>query len=163
MSINEIIIKIASAQMLPSRLVPECDPTGISTTTPKCNECFLAQMGYNIVMTLIYAAFVIVVIMAIAGGFRMFFSGGNPDSVKTARKHITSSLIGLLIVLLSWTGLNIFINTFTNYEAKVGFKWYVLGGLECEATRDLCLQQCEARYSSDADRQACQSQCPTVR
>ncbi|MBU2101724.1 pilin [Patescibacteria group bacterium] len=156
------LIQIAIAQGLPSRLVPECDPTGISTSTPACNECFLAQMGVNIVATLIYVAFVIVIFMAISGGFRMFFSGGNPEGVTTARKHITAALIGLVIVLLSWTGLNIFITTFTNLNDNDG-KWYALEELECQPTADLCNAQCNERYDTEAEKAECRSGCPTAR
>jgi hypothetical protein len=121
------LIKIASAQVLPSQLVPPCNPTGPASDPNTCNMCHLATMGHNIVMTLIYAAFVIVAIMAITGGFRMFFSGGNPEALKTARKHIMSAIIGLLIVLLAWVVLNLLFVWFTD----LGGDWYKLKGLTC--------------------------------
>lgn len=130
------LIKIAFAQTLPSQLVPKCNPTGGTTTEvingqtitiPPCDMCTLAELGHNIVMTLIYAAFIIVVIMTITGGFRMFFSGGNPEALKTAKKHITSAIIGLLIVLLAWVVLNLLFATFTDLDGK----WYILEGLSC--------------------------------
>ncbi len=132
------LIKIASAQVLPSQLVPKCNPTGGATTEiingqtitiPACDMCTLAEMGHNIVMTLIYAAFVIVVIMAITGGFRMFFSGGNPEALKTARKHIMSAIIGLLIVLLAWVVLNLLFIWFTDLE--LAEKWFTFYKLTC--------------------------------
>ena len=121
------LIKIVSAQVLPPQLVPECNPTGPALDPDTCNMCHLAAMGHNIVMTLVYVAFVIVVIMAITGGFRMFFSGGNPEALKTARKHITSAIIGLLIVLLAWVVLNLLFVLFTDLEGP----WYIFHKLSC--------------------------------
>ncbi|MDD4986389.1 MAG: hypothetical protein PHQ43_11490 [Dehalococcoidales bacterium] len=134
------LIKVVSAQVLPPRLVPRCNPTGGVTTEidpatgqaitiPACDMCTLAEMGHNIIMTLIYAAFVIVVIMAVTGGLRMFFSGGNPEALKTARKHITSAIIGLLIVLVAWLVINLF---FTLFVADLGLegKWWILEELQ---------------------------------
>ena len=131
------LVKIVAAQALPPQLVPRCNPTGGATTEvingqivtiPACDMCTLAEMGHNIVMTLIYAAFIIVVIMTITGGLRMFFSGGNPESLKTARKHITSAITGLLIVLLAWVVLNLLFTVFTDLEGE----WYILKGLSCQ-------------------------------
>jgi hypothetical protein len=150
------LIKVASAQILPSRLVPECNPTGATASIPACDECFLAQMGHNIIMTLVYAAFVIVVIMTITGGFRLLFQGGNPEGRQKAKKHITSSIIGLLIVLLSWTGLNIFFTKFTNLQGD----WWALERLECEGTKASCIEKCSVRYQNQAEIDECESQCP---
>jgi hypothetical protein len=152
---NLWLIKTASAQILPSRLVPECSPTGSSTTTPACDMCFLAQVGHNIIMTLIYAAFVIVIIMAITGGFRLLFQGGSPEGRQKAKKHITSAVVGLLIVLLSWVGLNLFFGIFT----KRGDVWYIATPIDCQDVRDMCLTQCAERYTG-INATECRSQCP---
>ena len=161
--VSKLLIKTASAGILPTRLVPECSPTGATDVMPKCDMCFLAQMGYNIIMTLVYAAFVIVVIMAIAGGIRMFFSGGSQEKLVAAKKHITSSLVWLAIVLLSWAGLNILITALTNYEDVMSSPWYAWRKLNCGPQQRECQAKCTVRYSDPGEREACEQQCPGVR
>jgi hypothetical protein len=43
------------------------------------------------------------VLMIIIGGLTMITSGGSSDSVATARRRIIYSLVGLVVVALSWT------------------------------------------------------------
>ncbi|PIR97994.1 MAG: hypothetical protein COT89_01960 [Candidatus Colwellbacteria bacterium CG10_big_fil_rev_8_21_14_0_10_42_22] len=158
--IKEFIVKTTLAQGLPSRIIPECDPTFSSDSPlPPCNECFLAQTGYNVMMVLVWFAFVIVIFMAIFGGFRMFITLGNPDQLNKAKKQITNAIIGLVIVLLSWTIINVIFTTFT----KLGGSWWQLHQLECETTLQDCQIKCEERYASSTDVLECQNQCPTAR
>lgn len=50
------------------------------------------------------------VIMIIVSGIRLITSGGNQEAVANARKRITSAIIGLVIVALSWTIINFVID-----------------------------------------------------
>jgi hypothetical protein len=43
------------------------------------------------------------VIMIIIGGFTMVTSGGNTEAVAAARRRIIFSVVGLVVVALSWT------------------------------------------------------------
>jgi hypothetical protein len=156
------LIKAASAISMPSRLVPECYPTGATSTMPGCDTCFLVQMGYNVLMLLVYAAFIIVAIMAIVGGLRMLLSGGNAGMITAARKQITFAIVGLAIVLLSWVGLNLLFTTFTN----LGGRWYILEGLECTDTYNECMRLCDERYPPadyGTTNTNCKAGCPTAR
>ncbi|MBI2426513.1 MAG: hypothetical protein HYV34_01575 [Candidatus Kerfeldbacteria bacterium] len=44
----------------------------------------------------------VAVIMIIIGGFRWMTAGGNEEKVEAAKKILTASIIGLIIVLLAW-------------------------------------------------------------
>jgi hypothetical protein len=46
---------------------------------------------------------IIAVIMIIVGGFTFITSGGNAESVASARRTITYALVGAVVVALSWT------------------------------------------------------------
>ncbi len=46
---------------------------------------------------------VLAVFMIIISGFTLITSGGNQEAVANSRKRITSAVIGLIIVALSWT------------------------------------------------------------
>lgn len=124
------LVKVALAQ-LPTRIVPDCSPT---STDPEvaCNTCHIAETAQNVLTTFIYVAIFALIIMVVAGGARFFFSGGNPESIRAARKHITAAIVGLVITLVAWVGINILIDFFVD-EEKLGvdWKWYQLEGLTC--------------------------------
>ncbi len=46
------------------------------------------------------------VLMIVVGGFQYMVSGGNEEKTKQARQTIQWSLVGLVVVLLSWSLLN---------------------------------------------------------
>lgn len=45
---------------------------------------------------------IIAVVLIIWGGFKWMTAGGNDDQVSEARKIITTSFIGLIIILAAW-------------------------------------------------------------
>lgn len=135
-------VKIAVAQGFPNRIVPDCSPTGAADGLPMCDGCQLALMGHNIIQVLIYAAFIILTFMAMTGGIRMFFSAGKPENLQNARKHIMAAVVGLVIVLVSWTLINYIFVTFTNLETADS-RWYQLDKLACEPYyNNDCYDQC---------------------
>jgi len=52
------------------------------------------------------------VIMIIASGIRMITSGGNQEAVSNARKRMTSAVIGIAIIALSWIIVSFAISQF---------------------------------------------------
>ncbi|MFH1534374.1 MAG: hypothetical protein ABIF80_00130, partial [Patescibacteria group bacterium] len=44
----------------------------------------------------------IAVIMILIGGFKWMTAGGNEEKIESAKKLLTSAIIGLVIVLLAW-------------------------------------------------------------
>ncbi len=56
----------------------------------------------------------IAVIFMLYGGFMWMTAGGNEERVSTAKKIITSALIGLVVVLLAWAIVIFVVGTATN-------------------------------------------------
>lgn len=54
---------------------------------------------------------IIFIILTISAGFRWMTAGGNEESIKKAQKSLTSSIIGLVIVLAAW-GIVYFVFTY---------------------------------------------------
>lgn len=131
---NLNLIKIAAAQVgtFPDRLVPECDPTGQSTTTPACNMDKLLELGTNVVYALIAIGFLVTILFVIIGGFRLVVSQGNPERLQAARANITSAIVGLVIVLVSWVVLGSLLNMFVDKDRCSTLEWYRFQGLQCE-------------------------------
>ena len=53
---------------------------------------------------------VVAILMVIIGGIQYMVSGGNEEKTTAARKTIQWALIGLFIVLASWSLINEFLN-----------------------------------------------------
>lgn len=88
-----------------------CDSTGFNKL------CLLDQTKLgSTVNSLINFIFVIAILIALLylvyGGIKWITSGGDKTAVESARNHITSALIGLVIVFLSYFVLNIVLGFF---------------------------------------------------
>ncbi len=77
--------------------------------TPDNPVLHVIQVATSIIAVIVGIA---AVIMIIVSGIRMITSGGNQEAVASARKRITSAIIGLVIVALSWTIINFAIDNF---------------------------------------------------
>ena len=64
---------------------------------------------------------VVAVLMLVIGGLMFFFAGTNPGTLETAKKVITNTVIGLVIIFTAW----IVISTFLNYIGVM--EWTGLG------------------------------------
>ena len=56
---------------------------------------------------------IIAVLFLIVGGFRYIISAGSTDQAESAKKTIFNSIIGLVVVLLSYTIVRVIFTTFT--------------------------------------------------
>lgn len=57
---------------------------------------------------------IIAVTMIILGGFQWLISGGNDESVASAKKTIGNAVIGIIIILLAWAVVHFTIGTIQN-------------------------------------------------
>ncbi len=74
-----------------------CEPTnGVATIANL--ECVFQ----NVVQAFLGFAGIVLFILLIVGGFRFITSGGDPKAVEGAKKTITSAIIGLIVILLSY-------------------------------------------------------------
>jgi hypothetical protein len=63
---------------------------------------------------------VVAVIMIIVGGAKMITSGGNPESVKSARSTVLYAIIGLVIIMLAQLIARFVINIFSDSNTGGG-------------------------------------------
>ena len=61
----------------------------------------------NIINAAFILAAAIAVILIILSGIRLLVSGGDPEKVARARKSLTFTIIGLVIILLSFVIINL--------------------------------------------------------
>jgi len=61
----------------------------------------------NILIFLASIAFIVAVFFLVLGGFRYVTAGSNEEAVEKAKKIITHSIIGLVIIISSWIILTV--------------------------------------------------------
>jgi len=62
-----------------------------------------AELFVRIINWIVGIATTLAVLMVVIGGIQYMISGGNEDKIKSARKTIQWALIGLIILLMSWS------------------------------------------------------------
>src|SRR3989344_4059041 len=73
--------------------------TGLFTGT-------LSDALTNMISTALTLAGVIALAMIIYGGFRWMTAAGNEDAVSDAKRILTASIIGLIVIIISWAVVN---------------------------------------------------------
>jgi hypothetical protein len=100
-------------------IVP-CGRTCDDDSTPNdecahCNLCHVFILIQRVISTLLVPlAIALVGLMAMVAGVLFITASGDPGRIMQARKTITAAVIGLVIVLLSWTIINTIIAFATN-------------------------------------------------
>jgi len=137
MILSLITTALAQTGRIPREgIVPECDPGIPAGMEGACDLDALINLGENIVNTLIAIGFMITVLFVVIGAFRIIVSQGSPERITQARANISSAIIGLIIVLVSWVVLNTAINFFVDKE-RCERDWWRFQGLQCEPTQQL--------------------------
>lgn len=98
-----------------SQLFGACKTNSSTAASPVCQDQgttknpvnHLIHVTANIVAAVTGIAAVIVIIL---GGLTMAASGGNTEAVASARRRVTYSLVGLVVVALAWTILTFLTN-----------------------------------------------------
>lgn len=72
------------------------------------------EMVVDLANTILQVVSVLTFVMFIYGGVLFLISAGNANSVKKAKKIIIAAIIGLLIVFVSYTAVQFFIETLTD-------------------------------------------------
>ena len=78
----------------------------------------------SVVGTLLGLAGIILFIMLVAGGFKYITSGGDPKSVESAKKTLTSAIAGLVLTASAYLILRI-IADFTGATNILNFNVYL--------------------------------------
>ncbi|HJX45796.1 MAG TPA: hypothetical protein VJ399_01360 [Patescibacteria group bacterium] len=74
----------------------------------------------NIISIALSLAGIVLFILLIMGGFKFITAGGEPAKVEGARKTLTSAIVGLIVIILSFLILRI-IQTLTGVDTT-GFR-----------------------------------------
>lgn len=104
---------------------------GIAIAEP-CNVCHAAELGQNILNFLVTTVMPFLAILFSAiGGFLIMTAGGNENRYRNGRDQLVRVVIGILIVLIAWAGINFIMSTFFNEE--VTGSWYEF---ECKVDQE---------------------------
>ncbi len=102
MPVVALVPQSSEAQLIDT-FVDDCpENTGV-----RCDEGDLGEIFVLIINWALGIAFLIAVIMLIYGGFRYILSAGNEEGAKTGRTAIFNSLIGIVIIVLSYVVVQI--------------------------------------------------------
>ena len=96
-----LMVKVSSAQE-------------VATVTDKYNKAFLDKAGFStsvetpdliasIIKTALSFLGVIFIVLMVLSGYQWLTAGGNEDAIKKAKSRIINAIIGLAIVILSYS------------------------------------------------------------
>lgn len=80
------------------------------------NNANASEILVRIINILLAVAGLIAVVFLIVGGFRYITAGGNEETAEAAKKTITNSIIGIVIILLSFVIVRVISNALVNRE-----------------------------------------------
>jgi hypothetical protein len=103
-----IIFSSVSAQ---TGLQPPSKPGGLWDASGGAGLSGLILQIINIVLAISGS---MAVLFMIIGGFQYILSGANEDLAKRGKTTLTNSVIGLIIIVLSYTVVSVVYNTLTN-------------------------------------------------
>lgn len=156
-------------------------PCGRSGQEP-CTLCDIFIMVQNIIDFIFAAIFILAPIYVLWGGFEILTSAGEAGKISNGKKKITAAVVGIIIALLAWTGLNMVFNTLVSKgdgfpwpwnEVKCEVKPPAVGGGMCHlqykdgpdamiATYDIeadCKKDCSERCDLVIPRENCEAWC----
>lgn len=88
--------------------IPNPDPNFFVETG---NNTFLAAFQFFINMFLGFAA-TLALLFIIIGGYQYIFSGASEEMAATGKKTLTNAIIGIVVIILSYTIVTVIKNTF---------------------------------------------------
>ncbi|MEW6407185.1 MAG: transglycosylase SLT domain-containing protein [Patescibacteria group bacterium] len=118
---QEAEISLASEPSLPEEGIFNQGISQACRESGQCTQCDGLQVAINIVHFLFNIAGPLAVLMIILGGFLYVTSGGSEERAKTAKGAVTAGIVGFVIVLIAWIGVD-FIIKILGYE-KAG-SWF---------------------------------------
>lgn len=97
----------------PASIATAAGSTATLPTDAACSNQVIGNIGClpyflkNIVNAGFVLAAIIAVVLIILSGIKLLMSGGDPEKVASARRSLTFTIIGLVIVLLSFVIINL--------------------------------------------------------
>lgn len=96
----------------PVALAQFTTPTSTGTNLP--NDTSLTGFIMKIINIALAVAGLIAVLFLIIGGFRYITSAGNEESAEQAKKIITNSIIGIVVIILSFVIVRVISNALSS-------------------------------------------------
>ena len=87
-----------------------------------CTLCDIFIMVQNVIDFIFVAIFILAPIYVLWGGFEILTSAGEAGKVSNGKKKITAAVVGIVIALVAWTGLNMGFNALVSPGSE-GFPW----------------------------------------
>jgi hypothetical protein len=118
-----LILPAGAVELIPR----EC----ISGGGQQCGVCQFIQVGINFTQILLGMMGGLALVMFVYGGLLWVTSGGSADRIKKGRTLMVQTVIGIIIMLLAWSIINVVIITLTGTDTgginKVGVVRTVIG------------------------------------
>ncbi|MBI4053726.1 MAG: hypothetical protein HY397_00175 [Candidatus Doudnabacteria bacterium] len=64
----------------------------------------------DFITVLLALVFLVAVTYAVISGYKMIISGGNEEMLESAKRGLTWSVLGMVVVLLAWVTLRVVLN-----------------------------------------------------
>jgi hypothetical protein len=102
-----------STRFLPATITTASSSAVSLPTDSECSTQIIGSIGClpyflrNIVSAGLLLAAAVAVVLIIISGIKLVLSGGDPEKVASAKKSLTFTIIGLLIVLFAFVIINL--------------------------------------------------------
>ena len=116
--------------LIPAPLVAHAAILPPCTATGNCGICDMMLTINAIMRWITIVAGSIALLWFVWGGLKFITAGGRMDQVTAAKKIFTNTIIGVLIVFVAWTGVNLIITQIAGsqnvliYSAGQAQTWY---------------------------------------
>lgn len=107
-----VVIFLLASPTLVFAQVTKPDPSGTGLMDLTFGQGLTGFLNYGIKFILIFAGLVAVLFLII-GGYQYIISGGNEEAAEKGKKTITNSVIGLIIIILSYTIVTVIFRSLT--------------------------------------------------
>ena len=117
--------QIANAQSVVGSLGEKC------ATEAGCTPCDFLQIFVNAADIIVGLSGTFAVAMFIYGGIILITAYGNESRITWGKNVLVATVIGILIVLLAWSFINVIIGSFFGATGGVfsQFEWFNVNGL----------------------------------
>ncbi len=88
-----------------------CIPVNNNSTDSILGSDSLVGLIKNVLNILLYIAGAISVLFVVIGGYQYLSSGGNEEAAEKGRKTVTNAIIGIVVVVLAFTIINVVVGT----------------------------------------------------
>lgn len=108
-----------AASVIPKQIVPEACTAGGSG----CTLCHVGELVINLTNYLMFGvALPATALLVTIGGIMLLISGASEERRTLGKKILTSTIVGLIIVLIAWLGVDTIIRvlTGTNQLSQLG-------------------------------------------